>query len=118
MDSEQKLRLAAFIKSARGSISQRRFALKCGVSYYALNQWELGAAMPSSENMRKLAIACETTTDAIWEAIGGTSEESVQKSYKQAEDVATLTGQLSLLEKIRLIKLISEDVERSLKQDS
>lgn len=114
MDAHKKEKLALFIKKTRGNISQRQFAKKVGVSFYAVNQWEAGASSPSSENMQKLAQACGLTVDEIYKEVGEEIPEKMPEEYKQAEDVFFLARQLSLVEQAKLIELLSASVTEQL----
>ncbi|MFP5271184.1 helix-turn-helix domain-containing protein [Coleofasciculus sp.] len=54
MDSKAK-RLAALVLELRGGLSQRQFAKKLGVSFSAVQSWEVGTSWPGTQNLTRIA---------------------------------------------------------------
>lgn len=66
-------------------LSQMYVADEMGVSRQAISRWEVGAAMPSTENLRKLAELYGVSADALLNE--SVNLAAVQRGCRTAEDV-------------------------------
>jgi transcriptional regulator with XRE-family HTH domain len=62
---EARERLSRFVLEARGSVPQREFARRLGVSLGALQAWEEARSLPGTKNLTKIAASAGQTTEAL-----------------------------------------------------
>jgi len=71
VDTQSRQKLIEIIKLARGSISQRAFGLKLGVSATAVQMWEKGVKTPDTENLAQIATRAGYTLQELLCCIEG-----------------------------------------------
>jgi transcriptional regulator with XRE-family HTH domain len=67
MKQQSKDKLAALVRTLRGSTSQRAFSKSLGVSFASVQSWESGDSMPSTENLSAIASVAGYTLQGLIE---------------------------------------------------
>ena len=101
----QKDRLSKLLKKTRGAISQREFSKRIGISLAALQGWEDARALPSTENLEKIAIACGMTFVDLSEYLNG-------RDYDQDNSVDYLISRINTLGKEEFSQIVSTVIKR------
>lgn len=105
----EKQKLAEILESLQGNLSQRKFALKLGVTTHALNNWLNKTHLPNQENLELLAKYMNISVDDLLSMLRDEPVTSDSTKIKNATVAYELLQDLPLAEKVRLIKLLLND---------
>ena len=108
MDQGARVRLAAILKGVQGDRSVREFARDLNVSLGTMQNWLDATALPSIENLGKIATAARVSVQELYEAMNG--EQQKTPPPKKAEDALPVVLQLSDKERRRLVKLLMDHI--------
>jgi transcriptional regulator with XRE-family HTH domain len=104
----QKDKLSQLLKKTRGATSQREFSKRIGISLAGLQGWEDARALPSTENLAKIAVACGMTFLDLSEYLNG-------RNYDQDDSVEYLISRINTLGKDEFSKVVTTVIERLLR---
>ena len=88
MDTKSREKLVEIIKLARGSLSQRAFGKKLGVSATAVQMWEKGVKIPDTENLAQIAAHAGYTLEELLCCLEG-------KPIPEASDLNVILRQIN-----------------------
>jgi len=100
-------RLRDVLSEMQGSLPQRQFAKVLGVSHSSLASWLRGESFPSHDSLTKIASLAQISMDDLLSKLKG--EVEVRRIHR-AEDLLPQINVLSQKERIRLLKLIAEQI--------
>ncbi len=113
MDKRER-NLSNLLLRLKDNESERKLAQNIGVSQYAINCWLNNKHFPDTKNLKKIADYMDISIDQLL------SQLNEEEAYK-LEEIKTAQGifnsiilNLSLKEKLILIKLIANNVEENL----
>jgi transcriptional regulator with XRE-family HTH domain len=108
MDQEAKKRFVEKLVQAQAGRSQRRFAVDLEVQLGTLQNWLRGDSFPTPDNFKKIAAAVGMSQVELFSYILG--EEQAPALPNVAEQALNYSKPLSKSEKVRLIKLLVDEV--------
>ena len=100
------------MKQAQGDRPMRKFAKELGVSHVTLMSWVNCEGFPSRESLEKIAVVLGMTLDDLLTDLRG--DRIADISPKKAEDLLSLTNNLSDSEAFRLATLLLERVNKAI----
>ncbi len=109
MDEESRKRLAEILQKAKGERTLRQYAKDLEVSLGAVQNWISGKIFPSSEMLEKIAKSAGISLEEFFVQIRGESVKSFERPQK-AEELLSLAQYLDKEQRIRLIKMLVDDV--------
>lgn len=108
MNQEAKKRFVEKLVQAQSGRSQRRFAIDLEVQLGTLQNWLRGDSFPTPDNFKKIAAAVGMSQVELFSYILG--EEQAPTLPTVAEQALNYSKPLSKSEKVRLIKLLVDEV--------
>ncbi|MBW4598948.1 MAG: helix-turn-helix domain-containing protein [Calothrix sp. FI2-JRJ7] len=110
MDKDAKARFVEKLMQAQAERSQRRFAKDLEVQLGTLQNWLRGDSYPTPENFKKIAAAAGMSQLELFAYIFDEDTSNLPPAPIQAEQALSYLAPLSKKEKVRLIKLLLDDV--------
>lgn len=107
MDNLVRVRLKDILQEMQGTMPQRQFAKVLGVSHSSLASWMREESFPSHDSLIKIASLAQISLDELLNKLRG--EVEVRRIHR-AEDLLPQVNILSPTERLRLLKLIAEQI--------
>ena len=107
MDDLVRERLKDILLGMQGGMPQRKFAKVLGVSHSSLASWIRGESFPSHDSLIKIAGVAKISLDELLNRLKGEVEV---KPIRRAEDLLPQVNILTQKERLRLLKLIAEQI--------
>ena len=107
MDDQAKQRLAEFIKSLRGDLTQKEFAKSIGVTHGAIQSWENAEVTPSSINLVKIADYTGLSLQELMSMLNGTDIGS-SKTEANPLYVVSQLNKMSVKDLTHLYRAVSD----------
>ena len=112
MNEEERKKLAAILKNLQANLSQRQFAKIFGISSFAMRSWIECEAVPTRENLEKIAEYMGITLDQLLGKLRDRETAASTPNYTKAEQLLPLVGQLPPAEIFKLTRYLLDKLEK------
>ena len=112
MNEEERKKLAAILKNLQANLTQRQFAKIFGISSFAMRSWIECEAVPTRENLEKIAEYMGITLDQLLGKLRDRETAASTPNYTKAEQLLPLVDQLPSAEMFKLTRYLLDKLEK------
>ena len=112
MNEEERQNLAAILKNLQANLTQRQFAKILGISAFAMRSWIECEAVPTRENLEKIADYMGITLDQLLGKLRAQETVASTPNYTKAEQLLPLVDHLPQAEMLKLARYLLDKLEK------